>query len=358
MTRSKVLLVSFAPKHSSSLNRIGDCVNSGFDLEVYDSATDKVNESIADRIFSLKFPKLLLALFRSDAKVFWAWGLDACFLVTAAALLRPGVLLIWDISDLNPRVLAHGWKAKLLRSVEWTLLNRADLLFLSSGAFLDRYYEGHIDPSRVTVIENLLPGAAVVNLPRPPSDGPCVIVYSGIFRSLAVLKVLRQVADRMNGEAVFHLHGYPDRTIPKAEFHSIVSGSPWVRFHGPFKPDELPQIYAKAHFTWAFVDPEANDNEKWLLTNRIYNAVAFSRPALANSDTYLGEVVESRGLGVTCQLLPDEIIALIRSLMVDGHAGYGVLQRALPASQSAYLARHYGQAIDGLLAAKRGRINK
>ena len=348
--RPKVLMVSFAPKHTSALNRIGDCLGGSFDLDVYDSATDKVNESIASRILSLKFPKLMLTLLRSDASVFWAWGLDACILVTLAALLRPRVRLIWDITDINPRLLADNWNARLLRRFEWTLLRRADLLFLSSEAFYEHYYAGHIDAGRVKVIENLLPGAAAGTLPAPPADLPCVIVYSGIFRSLTVLGVLRQVAEQMQGDVVFHLHGYPDRTIAEPAFQAMVSGSSWVRYLGRYGPDELPELYARAHLSWAFVDPEANDNEKWLLTNRIYNALAFGRPALANSGIHLGAVVEKRGYGATCLLQADKITALIRGLMADGWAAYAELRRKIPPAQGAYLAGHYRKEIEALLA--------
>lgn len=350
MSRSKVLLISFAPKHSSSLNRIADCTDGRFDLEVYDSATDKVKETISNRVFSTKFPKLILALLRSDANVLWAWGLDACFLVTFAALLKPRVLLIWDISDLNPRVLAHGWKARVLRTIERRLLKRVDLLLLTSEAFFNNYYCGHIDRNRVKVVENFLPGIPPKTLPHAPPLTPCTIVYSGIFRSMTVLSVLKNVANIMQGEVEFHLHGYPDRTIPITTFEQLISESPWVHFHGRFKPEELEGIYTKAHLNWAFVDPDANDNERWLLTNRIYNAAAFGRPALANAGIYLGEVVCERRIGVTCHLVPDEIAATIRSLMANGGARYTALVKNMPPPQSVYLAGHYRDIIECLLS--------
>ena len=357
MFRPKVLLVSFAPKHSSSLNRIADCVGGSFDLEVYDSATDKVTETIGQRLFSMKFPKLLISLMRSDADVLWAWGLDACFLVTLAALMKPSVRLIWDITDLNPRVLARGFGAALLRKAEWTLLKRANLLLLTSEAFYDNYYCGHIDRDRVKIIENLLPGAPGT-IGEVQALAPCIIVFSGIFRSLVVLRVLRHVAELMEGKVVFHLHGYPDRTIPLDTFNEVVGGCSWVHFFGRFKPEELPAIYDRAHLTWAFVDPEANDNERWLLTNRIYNAVAFGRPALANSEVYIGEVVSSRGIGVTCRLDAVEIAAAIRGLVENGGEGYRNLKKLMPLPQSAYLAGHYRELIDRFLigGSKLGRI--
>ncbi|NWF44267.1 glycosyltransferase family 4 protein [Hydrogenophaga sp. D2P1] len=316
---------------------------------MYDSATDKVVETITQRIFSLKFPRLMLALLRTDATVLWAWGLDACFLVTFAALLKPNVRLIWDITDLNPRVLSGGWGARLLQKVEWMLLKRSDLLLLTSEAFYTNYYRGNIARDRVKVIENYLPGAPSSTLPPAPELPPFVIVYSGIFRSLAILNVLREVAEQMRGEVVFHLHGYPDRTIPPATFKQLIFGSPWIHFHGRFKQEDLAEIYAKAHLSWAFVDPEANDNERWLLTNRIYNAVAFGKLALTNRGVYVGDIVHERGIGVTCQLAVEDVITTIRGLAAENGARYAELTKAMPPPQSAYLAGHYCEAINSLL---------
>ncbi len=348
MIRPKVLLVSFAPRHSSSLNRIADCVGGSFDLQVYDSATDKVEETIFQRVFSLKFPKLFLALLRSDARVLWAWGLDACFLVTLVALFKPNVRLIWDITDLNPRVLAQGFLAALLRRIEWGLLKRADLLLLTSDAFYDNYYRGHVDINRVRVIENLLPGVPPDTFSAPPRFPPLVIVYSGIFRSLAVLRVLREVADLMQGDAIFHLHGYPDRTIPIEAFEQTIEGCSWIQFHGRFRPEELGGIYDGAHLTWAFVDPEDNDNERWLLTNRIYNAVAFGKPALANCDVHIGNVVRARRMGVTCPLQSKDIAAALKDIMANGGVLYEELVRSMPPPKSVYLAGHYRKVIESL----------
>lgn len=349
MTRPKVMLVSFAPDHSSSINRIHDCTGGNFDLEVYDTETNKVEESIAARVFSLKIPSLMTKLLRSDATVFWAWGLDACFIVTLAALIRRRVKLIWDITDINPRVLAQDRRARLLRAIEWTLLKRADLLLLTSDAFYTNYYLGHIDRVKVEIIENLLPGPPPDRLPPPPTGAPWRIVFTGIFRSPAVLRVLRRVADMMEGEVAVHLHGYPDRTFPADEFEEATTGSPSLRFHGRFKPNQLAEIYATAHLGWAFVDPEANDNEQWLLSNRIYNSVAFSRPALANDGTHVGAVVRARRIGATCRLEPSEIVDTIRELMADDGAKYAALVRNMPAPETAYLTGQYRTVIERLI---------
>lgn len=355
MIREKVLLISFAPNHSSAINRVHDCSDASFELEVYQTDTDKVNESIFSRIFSLKYPLLILNLLRSDARVFWAWGLDACLVATLACLIKPRTLLLWDISDINVHLVKPGWKAKVLRFFERILLRRADGLLLTSPSFYSEYYAQWIEPQQVKIIENLLRGTPSPIVPPAIRTMPVVVVYSGIIRSLKIVKLMSAVARIMGDEVVFHIHGYPDRMIGEDALRTLIAGEPNIHYHGKFASSALQTIYADAHLIWGFVDPDASTNERWLLTNRIYNGVAFGRPVLTNADTTSGKIVSERHAGLACSIEPQAIADAIRHLMADDAAAYGQLQEKMPAPSSAYLDGHYARALSAVLAKGRRR---
>lgn len=350
MTPEKVLMVSLAPSHSSAINRVLDCSNGHFDLKVYKTAVDKVNANIASRL--VDYVKMFIYLLGSDAKLFWAWGLDACFVVTLAALFKPRKVLLWDITDINPALLKPGLKARILRFVERLLVKRANALTLSSSTFYERYYRGKIASDKVAVIENLLiKRSEKIEPPATcPPMPPCVIVYSGIIRTLRVIHLMAAVAKEMPDEVEFHVHGYPDRTIDQQALANIIAAHPNIFDLGRFKTDELRGIHSKAHLVWAFVDPELSDNEVWLLTNRIYNGVAFGRPVLTNAGTASGDIVEERALGLACVPTAEAIAGLLRSLMAQNGARYDELRVGMPPPSSAYLDGHYACLIERLLA--------
>lgn len=344
----KVLFLSFAPNHSSAISRLSDCRGANFTIETYQTNTDKVDVSISKRIFSADLVKALIYLARSDADAFWCWGLDSCFLGSIVSLLRPNTKIIWDITDINPHLLSKGPISSTLRSIEKLLIRRSSQLFLSSEAFYSEYYRNYIPRERVVVIENLLPQPPPAATPPPPSEMPIVIVYSGIFRSTRVLDVVRGVAEEMSGQVVFHLHGYPDRTIDSSYFDEVIRHKS-IKYHGRFNPSELSEIYARAHVSWAMVDPEANDNERWLLNNRIYNGISFSRPVVSTKDTFSGNVVRSRKIGITCGLESRDISLALRNLFKDNMAEYNKLRDAMPPPTTAHLNGEYRAALSALL---------
>lgn len=347
--RKKALLFSFAPNHSSALNRVNDCRNGDFDIELYDDGTDKVNISIYKRIFSPKIIKAFAHLIKSDTDVLWCWGLDACIIGSIASVFKPNTRVVWDITDINPHLLKGGLISRALRFVEKILISRAALLLLTSEAFYSQYYAQYIAQKKVLVIENLLPGRPSLDLPPPPDAAPLIITYSGIFRSPSVLTLVRGVAEEMPDQIIFQLHGYPDRTIDPHFFDYIISHRS-INYHGRFRPEALPSIYAESHLSWALVDPSANDNERWLLNNRIYNGVSFSRPVVATAGTFSGHLVKARGIGETCELTVAGACQMLRMLLKDNMSEYNKLRKAMPHPETAHLSGEYAKAIQRVLA--------
>jgi succinoglycan biosynthesis protein ExoL len=78
-------------------------------------------------------------------------------------------------------------------------------------------------------------------------------------------------------------------------------------------PDDLAEMYARVHLTWAFDFLDEGSNSKWLLPNRIYEGGYFGAVALTSSDTQTGEKVRELGLGYTFEAPEVEnLIAFLR----------------------------------------------
>lgn len=343
-----VLFVSLAPQHMSAKRRLEDAQSTRFAIETYATDADKVKETIASRLVSGRYVGVFLAILTTRAKVAWVWGHDAGFVGSLAAALRPGLRLIWDISDVNPRLLGRGAGSALLRLAERLLVRRADRLFLTSPTFYDRYYATLVALDRVRIIENKHVMESQTEVDEPPTSGPLRIVMAGIFRSPEVLRLIDECSRRLGERAVFELYGYAGRGIAP-QLMDTLANNPQVWLRGPYDGSQLRDIYRNAHLVWGFVDPDENDNEKWLLTNRIYDAITQQRPILTNIGTASGEYAAAQRVGLALPMTADAVVAAIEPLLEPAGNSYQALRAQMPDPATGYMRGYYAQAIEELL---------
>lgn len=343
----RVMFVTFAPGHFSATRRIEDAMSERFVVEPLVVRGDKVAETIGQRLLSGRYLRLFTAILGTRARAVWVWGHDAGFVASLAALLRPDVRLIWDISDVNQHLLSPGLKGRLLRALERVLILRAQRLLLTSSQFYDRYYARFVDRSRVRVVENRRSPRQQTVARAAPQAGPLRIVFAGIFRSPEVLRTIGEVARRMDG-VEFRLHGYPNRIIPEGLVEQLAS-LPNVHLHGRYDATNIGALYEQAHFVWGFVDPDENDNERWLLSNRLYDAIVTQRPVLTNSGTASGDYALAHQLGLVVPMEAGAIAAALAPYLDPGGTAYRGLAGAMPEPATGYMSGEYARVIAEVL---------
>lgn len=346
--KSDVLFISLAPQHLSARRRLEDAQSDRFAVRTYATNADKVKDSMASRLMTGQYLGVFVAILTTRAKVVWVWGHDVGFVGSLAALFRPGLRLIWDISDVNPRLLVRGIGGAVLRFAERLLVGRVDRLFLTSPAFYDRYYAPLVARERVRVIENKRSQGQAGQTSEPPASGPLRIVMAGIFRSPNVLRLIDECARRLGSRVEFMLYGYAGHSIP-ATLMSTLQDNPQVRLMGPYDGTQIPNLYREAHLVWGFVDPSENDNEKWLLTNRIYDAITQGRPILTNAGTASGDYVAVRRLGLALPFEVDAVVAALNALLDPAGESYRGLLAQMPGPSTGYMQGEYAKAIEELL---------
>ncbi|PIT04889.1 hypothetical protein TSA1_32200 [Bradyrhizobium nitroreducens] len=343
--KSAVLFVSFAPNHSSHHRRLQDISGAAIDLTIYKTRSDKNIETLLQRTFKLTYIRLFFVLLFSKADVFWLWGIDACLVGSVAKIVRRKKTIIWDISDINPHFLGKSLKARFFRAIERTLLPTVNWLLLTSPEFLTQYYSMKLSSTKVEVIENLLAGQQPSEVPSPPDLAKFKIVYTGIFRSVRALQIIAEVASALPEQVEFNLYGFCSNGAEEAEYENLKS-LPNVTLHGKYDMRDLHRIHAENHLIFGLLDKDADDNERWLLPNRIYHAGAFRRPILTNRGTFTAKVVEQRRLGYVCDFSASSVIETIRMLTADGGRRYKELTSAIPADGDYYLSGHYRRFIE------------
>lgn len=348
--REGVMFVTFAPRHFSASRRKDDVSSSDrFHLEQFEVDGDKVTESIQRRVLSGRYARLFAAIVGTDCKVVWVWGHDVAFVASIAALFRPTLKLVWDISDVNQHLLGRGLKGRVLRLVERLFIGRADRLLLTSHRFFQEYYAALIPGSRVRVVENRRSTRQRCDVVPPPAQGPLKVVFAGIFRSPEVLHSIGETAAKLRGHIEFYLHGYPNRGVPEDLLVRIAKEHDNVHLCGPYDAASIGALYAPAHFVWGFVDPTENDNEKWLLSNRLYDAIVTRRPVITNADTASGDYVTANRLGIAVPMEADAITSALTPYLDPRAAPYQALLAAMPDPQTGYMSGEYARVLEELL---------
>ncbi len=243
----------------------------------------------------------------SESEIWIARNLDLLAIAVAMRLLtgRGDVALVYECLDIHGLMTRRGVIGACMRWIERRLLERVDLLIVSSPGF-QREYFARIQKYRgpVSIIENKL-WLGETKLVRPSvvrePGNPLVIGWVGSLRCRKSLGILAETAKilgdgiRMEFHGNVHLHAVPD-------FHEMVAGSPNITYHGPYQyPDELGRVYGACDLVWAQDLWQRGANSDWLLPNRIYEASYFGCPSIALAETETGKRVVEQKLGFTVQ---------------------------------------------------------
>ena len=213
--------------------------------------------------------------------------------------------LTYECLDIHRMMLGKGLKGRAMRALERALMRRADLLIVSSPAFLDAYFTprqgvGHDLALPTLLVENkvLELGAPSAARPAPPPAGPpWRIGWMGAIRCRKSLAILTELARRRPDLVQVQIHGRPAYT-EFDDFDRQVAALPNVAFGGAYAAEDLPRLYGETHFAWAIDYMEEGLNSSWLLPNRVYEASRFGAVPIALAGVQTGRYLAGRGFGL------------------------------------------------------------
>ncbi|MDB5455844.1 MAG: succinoglycan biosynthesis protein [Caulobacter sp.] len=263
-------------------------------------------------------------------------------LVLAAAAQRlhaPGARLVYEALDIHRIMLGAGPKSRLMRALERLLLRRADLLIVSSPAFVSEYFERLQGLGRglnlpVLLVENkvlALTGAKPARVSGPAPGRPWRIGWFGMIRCRRSLDILCGLAARRPDLIELIIAGRPART-EFDDFDGQIAATPNAAFWGPYKASDLPGLYGEVHLNWAIDYFEAGANSDWLLPNRIYEGGLHAAVPIALSQVETGRWLARHGLGLLISRPESQLEALLENLSVQD---YKILRDASLAAPAA-----------------------
>jgi hypothetical protein len=242
---------------------------------------------------------------------------------TACGLAAP---LVYECLDIHRLMLGEGAKSRAMRAVERALLRRADLLIVSSPAFLDAYFTPRQGLGSTLSVPTLLVENKVLELgaaPPVPAGPPLAagppwrIGWMGAIRCRKSLEILSGLAARRPDLVDVSIHGRPAYS-EFDDFDAQTRALPNLRFAGPYAAEDLRRLYGAVHFAWAIDYMEEGLNSSWLLPNRLYEASRFGATPIALAEVETGRYLARHGFGVR---LPDPgaLEAFLDQLTPSGH---------------------------------------
>jgi len=214
---------------------------------------------------------------------------------------------IYDVADIHVLLLSRSIPGRLARWLERHAMRRARLLVVTSPWFYWEYFRRwqRVDRKALLIENRVAHGAGreVVEHRLSPR-----IAWNGLLRCRLSASVLLQCLSRV--PAPFHLsmHGSLARLD---ELGPLLAHSPNCTYTGPYRPESLGSLVADASFMWA-VDYADGENSRWLLPNRLYEAIDAAIPLIAVQGSATGAVVQRYDIGI---VLPEcTSAALTRAL--------------------------------------------
>ncbi|ARR52440.1 hypothetical protein HY78_02690 [Rhizorhabdus wittichii DC-6] len=246
--------------------------------------------------------------------IYMARNLESLILAARVAGRRRGVRLVYECLDIHRTLLGNGTVDRLIQRIERSHLDRIDLLVTSSPAFLSNYFTPRLAPDEpALLVENKVLGiagpAARPALRRDPGP-PWTIGWFGMLRCRRSLAMLAELARRGEGRIRVLIAGRPALS-EMPDFDRAVREADHLDYAGPYRPEELPALYRRTHFTWAIDYFEEGLNSSWLLPNRLYEGSFHGSVPIALGHVETGAWLRRRDAGILVLDPVPELAALL-----------------------------------------------
>ncbi|MES2497060.1 MAG: hypothetical protein V4618_13175 [Pseudomonadota bacterium] len=252
--------------------------------------------------------------------VYMARNLESLILAARIARGRPDVRLVYECLDIHRTLLGTRRIDRLIQKIELSHLERVKLIVTSSPAFLANYFTLRLTPPKpALLIENKmlrLTGTTTRPDLQRQAGPPWTIGWFGMLRCRRSLDLLGNLVKLSAGKVKVLIAGKPALT-EMPDFERMVGDIDGMEYLGPYRPEDLPDLYRRTHFTWAIDYFEERLNSSWLLPNRLYEGSFHGSVPIALDHVETGAWLQKRDAGI-----------LVRDPVVDLASLFGELDDA------------------------------
>lgn len=268
-----------------------------FDIDL-PSAKHLFKRYVTSRNYQKKALKKIEEL---QPEIIYAESLDS-LIIAGRYKKKHNVKIIFEVADLRenyivrPTALVPRILTEILLKKEKHSFENVDFLVVTSPKFYELHYVSLIEKDRVIFIPNA-PDNAIFKNYNKKAGGKFTVGFIGGIRYLKQMKMLVDAANMIGADVLFA--GAGGTSSEYAEIKAYCGGMANIRFTGRYDYNkEIAKLYGEVDCVFSVYDAD-NPNVKIALPNKLYESVYCELPIIVAKGTYLSELVEQYGVGVS-----------------------------------------------------------
>jgi len=262
--------------------------------------------------------------------VIYTNGIDMLYIATKSCKQAKVCYEVADLREYATRKKSAfsivGIADRVMRSVEKKLGNKISLLVVTSRKFYDVYYSDFIHPDKIIELPNM-PVLSAFESYAPKKEGSFSVGFVGGLRYLEQMKMLVDASETLDINVFFS--GATDADSD-GSFQKYCKDKPWVKFTGRYDfLKEIADIYGRLDCIYSVYDA-SNFNVRIALPNKLYEAIVCHLPIIVAKDTYLEELVNDWGVGVSVSYdNKEELVSVLSKLKQKNDYYYNFVKNCI-----------------------------
>lgn len=301
----KVLLISDSAPAHPRLRKIGNLFNNHeIKFLLWNRSNLKCNEQdsfifnstigYGNKFKILKELPLLFSYIKNILKEYNPDVIVARYFLVGfiVSLIAPKKIKIYyDVCDMP--IHNSYFLTKVLRIVEKLILLRSEKIILGSRYFQEFYSKYD---NKILILENKVEkGLIRSNLEEKNNSSKLIISFIGKVRYIEILKNIAIACKKLPVDLNFYGDGSDGE-----EFKIFVekNSMEYINFFGRYDYTQIASYYEEADIILSSY-PSKNENVKYAIPNKFFEAIHFNKPIIVSRDTKLSELVDENNLGIS-----------------------------------------------------------
>lgn len=256
------------------------------------------NGKFIKRFFCLlKLKKEIKSTIRDiNPKYIYSFRLDMLLMVLINGFKNKKI--IYEVADLHDLIINNSKNIikiitrKMLYFIEKQACKYIKILSITSEKYYDVYFSKFIPKEKVVFMPNI-PNLNYFKNYKKQKHEKFTIGFIGIVRYKDQMKMLIEAAKKTEINVLFA--GFSQ----DSDIMKMANEREYVEYYGPYNyNNDIANLYSKCDCIYSVYDVKLN-NVKYALPNKLYESIYCELPIIVSKDTYLSEVVQKLGVGIS-----------------------------------------------------------